>query len=66
MRRMIIYRLRFAIFGRVDGNTPILSIFFPERFAILERGFAQWQQAQIDNPPVVHPVIRTHPSLVKR
>ena len=44
----------------------IIQSFAQQRFGNITEGFAQWQQAQVDNPPVVHPVIRTHPVTGKK
>lgn len=40
---------------------------FPlERFGNTPEDYAKWLQVQQDNPPVVHPVIRTHPFTGKK
>lgn len=44
----------------------IVQSFPRERFGNTPAAFQKWQQAQIDNPPVVHPVIRTHPVTGKK
>lgn len=44
----------------------IIQSFPRERFGHTPEAFQKWQQAQIDNPCVIHPVIRTHPVTGKK
>ena len=55
-----------AFLAGLTATHNIIQSFPQERFGNTPEGFAQWQQAQIDNPPVVHPVIRTHPVTGKK
>ncbi len=44
----------------------LIQSFPKERFGNTLEAFEQWQQAQIDHPSVIHPVIRTHPVTKKK
>jgi len=44
----------------------LIQSFPKERFGNTPEAFEQWQQAQIDHPSVIHPVIRTHPVTKKK
>lgn len=50
----------------LTATHSLIKSFPQERFGHTPEGFITWQQAQLDNPPVVHPVIRTHPITGKK
>jgi taurine dioxygenase len=48
-----------TLLAELRAEHDFAKSFPPERFS--DEGEANWQRARIKNPPVVHPVIRTHP-----
>jgi len=50
----------------LQAEHDITKRFTKERFGTTEEGAKKWEEARRKNPPVVHPVIRTHPVTGRR
>lgn len=55
-----------ALLERLTATHNMMQSFSRERFGNTPEALQKWQQAQLDNPCVVHPVIRTHPTTGKK
>ena len=57
---LIVNRFLQDFLSDLTAMHSLIQLFPQARFAHTPENFTQWRQAQIDCPPVVHPIIHTH------